>query len=174
LISCRSLDCIDWPEIRNSCLTCENSSRREDSDAIARSGCSTCRYLPSRLISPLPRALQSLAAPTSPSSLVDLLGSFAPYAEVLAGGIGVVGAGVGTGAASIGTVTISLGIAATAVQASEMAAAAATEHIIKSSQQEGIRATALGAEEQGVVLHELNVGLAASPPARPVLVGERN
>lgn len=47
------------------------------------------------------------------------------------------------------------------------AAAAATERIIKALQQAGIRARALDAEEQDVILDELSVGL-ASPPARPV------
>jgi type VII secretion protein EccE len=51
------------------------------------------------------------------------------------------------------------------------AAAAATERIIKSLQQEGIRARALRAEEHDVVLDELSVGL-ASPPPRPVQVDE--
>jgi type VII secretion protein EccE len=51
------------------------------------------------------------------------------------------------------------------------AAAAATERIIKALQQEGIRAKALGAEEQDAVLDELSVGL-ASPPPRPVLVDD--
>jgi PPE-repeat protein len=72
-----------------------------------------------QLVSALPQALQSLASPTScPSSLVGLLGSFAPYAGVLAGGIGVVGAGTGTGAGSIGMVDIVLGIVGTAGHAS--------------------------------------------------------
>jgi PPE-repeat protein len=72
-----------------------------------------------QLVSALPQALQSLASPTSsPSSLVGLLGSFAPYAGVLAGGIGVVGAGTGTGAGSIGMVDIVLGIVGTAAHAS--------------------------------------------------------
>ena len=51
------------------------------------------------------------------------------------------------------------------------AAAAATERIIKALQQEGIRARALGAEEQDVVLGELSVGLACPPP-RPVLADD--
>jgi PPE-repeat protein len=49
-----------------------------------------------QLISVLPRALQSLAAPASSgSSLMDLLGSFGPYTGLAAGGTGIVGAGVG-------------------------------------------------------------------------------
>jgi PPE-repeat protein len=78
-----------------------------------------------QLVSALPQALQSLASPSSSSSLVGLLGAGAPYAGLLAGGIGAVAGGVGTGAASIGTVDISLGIVGTAMQASGMAAGAA-------------------------------------------------
>lgn len=51
------------------------------------------------------------------------------------------------------------------------AAAAATERIIKALQQEGVRARALNAEEQDVILDALSVGL-ASPPTRPVLLDE--
>jgi PPE-repeat protein len=75
-----------------------------------------------QLISALPQALQSLAAPTSSSSLVGLLGAGAPYAGVVAGGIGVVGAGVGTGAGSVGAVDIGLGIAGGAQSGSALAA----------------------------------------------------
>jgi PPE-repeat protein len=74
-----------------------------------------------QLVSALPQALQSLAAPTSTSSLVDLLGAGAPYAGVLAGGIGIVGAGVGTGAGSVGAVDIGLGIAGGAQSGSALA-----------------------------------------------------
>jgi PPE-repeat protein len=77
-----------------------------------------------QLVSALPQALQSLAAPTSSSSLVDLLGVGAPYAGVLAGGIGVVGAGVGTGAGSVGAVDIGLGIAGGAQSGSALASGA--------------------------------------------------
>jgi PPE-repeat protein len=75
-----------------------------------------------QLISALPQALQSLASPTSSSSLLDLLGPMAPYAGVLAGGIGVIGAGEGTGAGSIGAVDIGLGIGAGAQQGTALAA----------------------------------------------------
>jgi PPE-repeat protein len=72
-----------------------------------------------QLLSAVPQALQSVAAPTSsPSSVVDILSSLAPYAGVLAGGIGGVGAVVGTGAGSVGMVDIVLGIAGTAAQVS--------------------------------------------------------
>jgi PPE-repeat protein len=75
-----------------------------------------------QLVSALPQALQSLAAPTSSSSLVGLLGAGAPYAGVVAGGIGVVGAGIGTGAGSVGAVDIGLGIAGGAQSGSALAA----------------------------------------------------
>jgi PPE-repeat protein len=77
-----------------------------------------------QLISSLPQALQRLAAPSSSSSLLDLLGAGAPYAGVLAGGIGIVGAGVGTGAGSVGAVDIGLGIAGGAQSASALASGA--------------------------------------------------
>jgi PPE-repeat protein len=76
-----------------------------------------------QLISALPQALQSLASPTSSSpSLLNLLGTLAPYAGVGAGGIGVVGAGMGTGAGSVGTVDLALGITAGAQQGTALAA----------------------------------------------------
>jgi PPE-repeat protein len=78
----------------------------------------------SHLLSAVPQALQSLASSTSsPSSPVDLLASLAPYAGVLAGGIGNVGAVVGTGAGSVGMVDITLGIVGTAAQVSVPASA---------------------------------------------------
>jgi PPE-repeat protein len=77
-----------------------------------------------QLVSALPQALQSLAAPSSSSSLVGILGAGAPYAGVLAGGIGVVGAGVGTGAGSVGAVDIGLGIAGGAQSGSALASGA--------------------------------------------------
>jgi type VII secretion protein EccE len=49
------------------------------------------------------------------------------------------------------------------------AAAAATDRIIKALQQEGVRAVALTAEEQDVVLDTLSVGLASAPP-RPAVI----
>jgi PPE-repeat protein len=75
-----------------------------------------------QLISTLPQALQSLASPTSSSSPLELLGTLAPYAGVVAGGIGVVGAGEGTGAGSVGAVDIGLGIGAGAQSGAALAA----------------------------------------------------
>lgn len=48
------------------------------------------------------------------------------------------------------------------------AAAAATDRIVKALEQEGVRAVALNAEEQDVVLEKLSLGLAAAP-ARPTI-----
>lgn len=79
----------------------------------------------SHLVSEVPRALQSLASPastTSLSSLVSELSASAPYAGVLAGGVGVVGAGSGVGAGSVGLVDIVLGIVGSTSQASVVAA----------------------------------------------------
>jgi PPE-repeat protein len=77
-----------------------------------------------QLTSAVPQALQSLASPSSSSSLVGLLGAGAPYAGILAGGIGIVGAGVGTGAGSVGAVDIGLGIGAGAQSGSALASGA--------------------------------------------------
>ena len=109
-----------------------------------------------QLVSALPQALQSLASPTSSSSLVDLLGLFAPYAGAAAAGIGVVGGGVGTGAASIGTVDISLGIVGTAMQASGMAAGAG------GAAAASLAATGGGGSATGVLAGHVEAGTAAS------------
>lgn len=49
------------------------------------------------------------------------------------------------------------------------AAAAATDRIVKALEQEGVRAVALNAEDQDVVMDKLSLGLAAAP-ARPVVL----
>jgi PPE-repeat protein len=113
----------------------------------------------SQLVSALPQALQSLATPsssTSSSSLVDLLGTLAPYTGVLAGGIGVVGAGMGTGAGSVGTVDLALGITAGAQQGSALASGGS------GAAASGVFATGGVGSGTGVLAGDVGAGTAAS------------
>jgi PPE-repeat protein len=103
-------------------LAAQSAAVAQTAGSVAGAPAQTVLSTLPQLVSALPQALQSLAAPTSSSSLLDLLGAGAPYAGVLAGGIGVVGAGVGTGAGSVGAVDIGLGIAGGAQSGAALAA----------------------------------------------------
>lgn len=126
----------------------------------------------SQTLSALPQALQSLISSTSsPSSVVSLLTLLAPYAGVLAGGVGLVGAAVGTGAGSVGMVDISLGIVGTASQAALMAAGSAAGSTLSATAAAGSATGVLASHSEVATTARaelgkaITVGALSAPPS---------